>query len=87
MNHQTQPTIKVIDAMMGSGKTTYMIKQLNNDNDRSKRFLIVTPYLKEIDRLIGAMPDLCFQSTESHKSKSKEIKDLIAERHNVVIIH
>jgi thymidine kinase len=47
----------VIDSIMGSGKTTYIIDQLKKEEDRSKRFLIVTPYLKETDRLIGAVPN------------------------------
>ena len=47
----------VIDSIMGSGKTTYIIDQLKKEEDRSKRFLILTPYLKETDRLIGAVPN------------------------------
>ena len=81
MNYQTQPTIKVIDSIMGSGKTTYIIDQLNNEKDRSKRFLIVTPYLKEIERLDKEIPRLSFKSpkegdlnasTKAKKSRSRE---------------
>lgn len=88
MNYQTQPTIKVIDSIMGSGKTTYIIDQLKKEKDRSKRFLIATPYLKEIDRLIGAIPNLCLKTPEGNdaqskpksKSKSKSKVELELER-------
>ena len=75
MNHQ--PKVRVIDAIMGSGKTTYIINQLNDEKDLNKRFLIITPYLKEIDRLNEAIPRLCFKSpkeddpTTSAKTKKR----------------
>jgi hypothetical protein len=71
VNYQTQPTIKVIDSIMGSGKTTYIIDQLKKEKDRSKRFLIVTPYLKETDRFIGAVPNLCLKTPEGKDAQSK----------------
>ncbi|MBT3619125.1 MAG: hypothetical protein HN523_01715 [Porticoccaceae bacterium] len=86
MHYQTQSTINVIDAIMGSGKTTYIINQLKKEKGRSKRFLIATPYLKEIDRLIGAIPNLYLKTPEGKdaqskpKSKSKSKVELELER-------
>ncbi|GEM_PF-1727086 len=77
MNYQIQPTIKVIDANMGSGKTTYIINQLNNEKDRSKRFFIVTLYLNEFYRLMKAIPSLCLKSPNEDDPKSKELLQLI----------
>ena len=97
MNHQ--PNVRVIDAIMGSGKTTHIIKQLNNEKDLNKRFLIVTPYLKEIDRLNEEIPRLCLKSPKEDdleattkakkksKSKSKELLKLIENDNNILITH
>jgi hypothetical protein len=97
VNYQTQPTIKVIDSIMGSGKTTYIIDQLKKEKDRSKRFLIVTPYLKEIERLDKEIPRLSFKSPKEgdlnastkakKKSKSGELLKLIESDHNILITH
>ena len=95
MNHQ--PKVRVIDAIMGSGKTTYIINQLNDEKDLNKRFLIITPYLKEIDRLNEAIPRLCFKSPKEDdpttsaktkkRSKSKSLLKLIIEDQNILITH
>ena len=97
MNHP--PKVRVIDAIMGSGKTTHIINQLNNEKDLNKRFLIVTPYLKEIDRLNEAIPRLCLKSPnedapetstkdkKKSKSKSQELLELIADDQNILITH
>jgi len=95
VNHQ--PKVRVIDAIMGSGKTTYIINQLNDEKDLNKRFLIITPYLKEIDRLNEAIPRLCFKSPKEDdpttsaktkkRSKSKSLLKLIIEDQNILITH
>jgi len=97
VNHQLN--VRVIDAIMGSGKTTYIIKQLNNEKDLNKRFLIVTPYLKEIDRLNEEIPRLCLKSPKEDdleattkakiksNTKSKELLNLIQEDQNILITH
>ena len=72
MNHQLN--VRVIDAIMGSGKTTYIIKQLNNEKDLNKRFLIVTPYLKEIDRLNEEIPRLCLKSPKEDDLEADVVK-------------
>ena len=41
--------IKVVDALMGKGKTTALIHHMNSNKD--KRFVFVTPYLKEVERI------------------------------------
>ena len=42
--------VKVIDSMMGSGKSESMIKLMNSSNEDEK-FIYITPYLDEIDRI------------------------------------
>ena len=41
--------IKIIDSVMGSGKTTYMINYMKNNPN--KKFFVVTPFLSEIERI------------------------------------
>lgn len=44
--------ITIIDSIMGSGKTSWAIRTMNERTD--KRFLYCTPYLTEIDRIKAA---------------------------------
>lgn len=41
--------IVVVDSIMGSGKTSWAIDYMNNNKD--KKFIYITPYLSEIDRI------------------------------------
>jgi hypothetical protein len=59
--------ITVLDSIMGSGKTTYMLNYLNEvqarQNEESfnglkQRFLYVTPTLAEVDRIAAYCPTL-----------------------------
>lgn len=44
--------IKIIDSIMGSGKTSAAINYMNKDYQ--KKFIYITPYLDEVDRVISA---------------------------------
>lgn len=41
--------IKIIDSMMGTGKTSWAIDYMNDNKD--KKFIYITPYLSEIERI------------------------------------
>lgn len=43
-------TVTVVDARMGRGKTSAAIRYMN-ENRRDRRFLFVTPYLTEVERI------------------------------------
>lgn len=45
-------TIQICDAPMGTGKTTAAINYINNHPE--KKFLFVTPYLEQVDRIVNA---------------------------------
>jgi hypothetical protein len=47
-------TIKVVDAIMGAGKTSFAIQEMNRRT--SDRFLYITPFKSEIDRIVEACP-------------------------------
>lgn len=92
--------INVLDSIMGSGKTTYVINMLNKayeDDIRqsfiagthtSRKFLIVVPLLSEVDRIAKACPNLCFRSPiPVHGQKLYDLGRLIGDGENIVTTH
>lgn len=47
----------VYDQLPGTGKSTKMIESINNA-DKDRRFIVVTPFLKECHRYAGTTPDV-----------------------------
>lgn len=43
--------ITVVDSIMGSGKTSWAIQYINQSSPSTK-FIFITPYLTEIERII-----------------------------------
>jgi hypothetical protein len=94
-------TITVLDSIMGSGKTTYVIDMLNQryaedladgfrqpDCHRSSKFLIVVPLLTEVDRFASACPDLRFKDPQPiHGKKLYHLEKLIEDGENIVTTH
>lgn len=80
----------VVDAICGSGKTTAVINMINN-SDKDKRFLIITPYLTEVERYKRECPDRDFRTpppiTKTGKSKLSSLKQMIKEGKNIVSTH
>jgi hypothetical protein len=80
--------IQVIDAMMGSGKTTNIIDYMNAHND--KKFIYITPNLSECERILKACPKLNFKKPipdKKHKTKLKNLEKLIEQEENIVSTH
>ena len=44
------PDVLIVDGIMGCGKTSAMINYINNAPD-NVRFLYITPYLTEVERI------------------------------------
>ncbi len=81
--------IHIIDAMMGSGKTTYVIDYMNSQSD-TKRFIYITPNLSECERIANACPKLDFKEPivdKRHRTKLKSLEKLIKEKENIVSTH
>lgn len=57
-----QPSITVIDSIMGSGKTTYMINVINKNPEL--RYIFISKYLSEVDRIIQSCKMARFQQPE-----------------------
>lgn len=80
--------VKVYDAVMGSGKTTYIIEQMNKIENRNRRWIYITPNLTECERIQKACPSLNFQHPDGKKgSKLKDLQRLVEEGHNIVSTH
>lgn len=76
--------ITVVDARMGRGKSSAAIRYMNQHKG-TKRFLYITPYLTEVDRICERcdfdQPDSDFMS------KSLELKYHLKNGHNVAATH
>ena len=76
--------ITVVDARMGRGKSSAAIRYMNRYKT-SKRFLYITPYLNEVDRIC----EQCDfdQSDSDHISKSTELKIHLRSGKNIAATH
>lgn len=90
-------TIKVIDAMMGAGKTTAMLNYVNAA-PMSQHFIFVTPFLTEGERINAYCPARHFQTPEAYddpehpgnaepRSKLIDFKSFLRHQQNIVTTH
>ena len=77
-------SITVVDAMMGRGKSSAAIRYMNRYKG-IKRFLYITPYLNEVDRIC----EQCNfdQSDSDYMSKSAELKMHMRHGKNIAATH
>ena len=78
--------LKVIDAGCGVGKTTAMINYINQDKENQK-FLYITPFLTEVDRIKKACKEKDFKEPEDYPTKTENILQLIEGQYNIVSTH
>ena len=83
--------IHVVDAPTGQGKTNAAINYMNSHNER---FLFVTPYKTELQRIIKSCPEKKFCQPEAEYSKNTKvitkkngIKRLFKSKRNIVTTH
>lgn len=80
-------SIHVVDAIMGAGKTSWAIQMMG---DRShERFLYVTPYLNECDRIVEACGSDRFSQPHDKTGQTKldDLKASMAEGKSVATTH
>lgn len=82
--------VKVCDAIMGSGKTSSVINYINDHPE--KRFLYITPYLDEADRIKTACPNAEFVTPSNKRpdcrfSKSIHTTSLVDKGLNIASTH
>lgn len=78
--------ITVVDAIMGSGKTSAAINYMEEHSD-DMRFLYITPYLEETKRIRDACTKCNFQLPGQMGSKLKSVKQLLSHGCNVASTH
>ena len=79
--------VKVIDSIMGSGKTSAIINMINK-SDREDKFIYITPYLDEVARIEDCCKDKNFKQPISiNGSKLNGSKRLLINNHNIVSTH
>jgi len=88
------PLINVVDAMMGQGKSTWLINTVNKsmlstfDDITPPKIIIVTPYLDEVTRFKEECPLADFKSPEAYgQSKTDNFHELLEAGHNIVTTH
>lgn len=78
-------SITVIDAMCGTGKTQGAIKYMNEHYEETS-FIYITPYKKEIDRIMEACPALAFQTGRDGR-KVYDLRSGLAKGENFCCTH
>lgn len=81
--------VKVCDALCGAGKTVSCINMMNSDLEH--KYIFVTPYLDEVDRIKNACIDRGFVTPEktydNDFSKLKDLPRLLKAGKNIVSTH
>ena len=78
--------VKVLDVIMGGGKTSGMINYMNSHKGNEK-FIFVTPYLTEVQRIIDGCPDKNFCQPKTGATKLRSLKILLQSRKNIATTH
>jgi hypothetical protein len=82
-------TVKVLDSLMGTGKTSYAI-QLMKEADINQKFIFVTPFLDEVQRIKQEVTNRDFKEPDvKHGSGTKleSLKRLIGNGENIATTH
>ena len=82
--------VKVCDAIMGSGKTSATITYINEHPE--KKFIYITPYLDEAERIKQACPQADFVEPNNKDpkyafSKTNHTAELVREGRNIASTH
>ena len=81
--------INIVDVIMGGGKTSAAKTYINESSDEQK-FIYITPYIDEVNRLIEDCPDKHFkQPVKYNKNMSKmiDLKKLLNDGENIATTH
>lgn len=83
--------IKIVDSIMGSGKTSAAINLMNNDMEHN--YIYITPFLPEVERIKSSCTNRRFHdpkiySKDGHlRTKFDSFHELLANEKNVVSTH
>lgn len=78
--------IKIIDSIMGSGKTSWAIQEMNKNNDKS--YIYITPFLSEVERIRKTVANKTFYEPKNIGSgKLDSLHNLILDGKNIASTH
>lgn len=79
--------VNIVDAIMGSGKTMSIINYINNSF--SEKFIVITPFLDEVDRYRESCKGQSFKTPKFNNKSTKldNLKTLINKGENIVSTH
>lgn len=77
--------VRVVDSIMGSGKTTWAINRMNANPELS--YVFITPFLSECERIQKACPGLNFVQPEENPTKIESFCSLLSQGRNIVTTH
>ena len=83
-----QCKVTVIDCIPGSGKTSWAIDYMNTNTN--KKFIYITPYLDEIQRVLDGCVDRAFFEPRTDRGEGSKLKDfnkLLNQGKNIVSTH
>jgi hypothetical protein len=79
-------TVKVVDSIMGTGKTSWAIEYMNANPD--KAFIYCTPFLSEVQRIKDSCKQPFYEPVfKDGGRKIDDFNDLIMEGKNIVLTH
>ena len=79
--------VKIVDMVMGSGKSSAAINYMNSATD--EKFLYITPLSSEVERVIKKCNNKRFYTPDEEKfgTKLKSIKHLLSKGYNIASTH
>ncbi|PAB60876.1 hypothetical protein [Anaeromicrobium sediminis] len=79
--------IKVVDTIMGSGKTSWAVEHMN-ENSFGRNYIYITPYLDEVERIKKSVTNKHFYAPiNKGEGKLDNLKDLVLEQKDIVATH
>lgn len=78
--------IKIVDSLMGSGKTSWAIQYMNQA-PVDKKFIYITPFNNEVERIINSVGRDFFQPEKVKGKKLNGLKLLTSNGKNIVATH
>lgn len=84
-NNKTK--IKVVDSIMGQGKTTWAMEFMKEKSE--DRFIFVTPFLNEVERIKANVPNIKtpFVDFKKNEPKLETFRDLLLKGNNIATTH
>lgn len=79
-------SVKIVDTIMGGGKTSAAINFIN-ESKGDIRFLYITPYLDEVKRVRTSCASKHFVSPEEKGGKLNRIRELFEKGNNIASTH